>query len=440
MRHLWFDITAGVAGDMLLGCLLDAGAPLPQVQAAVDQVVPGAVHLSQRSVTRAGQRATKLDVEVLVEDPPHRTWREIHQLLSQAALNEQTKSGALATFKALALAEARAHGSTPDEVHFHEVGALDSIADIVGAHEALRLLGIESCSASAVALGSGRVAAAHGDIPVPVPAVAELAVGWSTVSVEYLQVNIDAREGHHRHRHEETGGSSHHHDTPAPVLTAASAGELATPTGLALIRTVAASCGTLPAMRVDAIGVGAGGRDVPNRPNTTRALIGELSPTSTHDHTPTRVVELMANVDDMDPRMWPGAIDAMLAAGALDAWLVPIHMKKGRPAFTVHALVTDTARTEVLHVLLSHTTTLGVREVVCDRTILDRAWRHLSVAGESLQVKVASMQGRVVHAAAEFSSISRIAEITHTSENDIAQRAAAAIVSAGLTPGSEVVE
>ncbi|HET7723124.1 MAG TPA: LarC family nickel insertion protein [Propionibacteriaceae bacterium] len=450
MTHLWLDVTAGVSGDMVLGALLDAGAPLDGVQAAVDALVPGAVRLTSDGVTRAGQRATKLGVTVVVDDPPHRTFRDIRRMLAEADLADLTRTRATAVFERLAEAEARAHGIPADEVHFHEVGALDSIADVVGVCEAVRLLRVATCSASPVALGSGRVRVAHGDMPVPVPAVAELTIGWRTVALAEPQAaghhqpkddEHDHHEHGHRHSHDAHDHGGHTHDRPAPVLTRGALGELATPTGMALIRTLASTCEAMPAMVTRAVGVGAGGRDVPQRPNVVRAFLGDTAEVSTTEPGTTEareVVEVMANVDDQDPRLWPGVLDRLLAAGALDAWLVPIHMKKGRPAFTVHALVTAASHDAVVEELLEGTTTLGVREVPCSRFVLDRTWRTVDVLGRPLTVKVASRDGRVVHAAAEFDSLADVARAAGVREHDVAVRAVAAMVAAGITPGSEV--
>ena len=176
MRHVWVDASAGVAGDMLLGALLDAGASLEAVQSAVDAVVAGAVAVEVRTVTRAGMRATKADVRMLVDDPPHRDWRTIQVMLADAALEDRVRRDALAVFGRLADAEAHAHGIAAEDVHFHEVGALDSIADVVGVCAALADLGVDTLSAGEVALGSGTVRMAHGRIAVPGPAVVECLV------------------------------------------------------------------------------------------------------------------------------------------------------------------------------------------------------------------------------------------------------------------------
>ena len=453
MTHAWFDVSAGVSGDMLLGALLDAGAQLSGVQEALDALVPGSVRLEVETVVRGGQRGTKVHVRVLVDEPPHRTWASIRDALRAAPLAELTRGRALATFARLASAEARAHGISADDVHFHEVGALDSIADVVGTCEALTLLGVRSVSASPIALGAGRVRAAHGSIPVPVPAVTELMRGWRTVAASSFGVADPAphHHGHHvpdheradtHHDHHDHDHNHHDHDTPAPVTTPGEPGELATPTGVALVRALATRCEGVPALEVSEVGVGAGSRDFATHPNVVRVILGQV-PTATtsalapHSSGRDGLVELRANVDDMDPRLWPAVLDACLGAGAVDAWLVPIVMKKGRPAHTLHALAPEAVVTAVADTMLTHTTTLGVRQSPVTRHVLERAFTTVRVDGQVVQVKVASRDGLIVHSAAEFESLADAARSLGRPQAEIAQRVTAAIVAAGLIPGGQ---
>lgn len=467
--HAWFDISAGVAGDMLLGACIDAGADLAQIQRAVQAVAGSAVTLRAEPVTRCGQRATKVRVEVHGENPPHRTWRSIRAVLKSADLAPRTRRDALAAFQVLADAEARVHGTNPEDVHFHEVGALDSIADVVGTCEALRLLGVAGLSAGPVALGEGRIRAAHGDIPVPAPATAELAVGWRVRTAPAAVVAHDAATPHH-HQHQHDDDAAHHphsdhdeygtgvhthlapdgttwthshgalpHDEPAPVTTPGSLGELATPTGLALIRALAAACEPMPGLALRGVGVGAGGKDFPGHPNVVRLFLGAPEAAAApqqEDATPVGVAELQANIDDMDPRLLPGVLDALLAAGAVDAWLAPIIMKKGRPAHTLHALVPPAAQAAVTDAMLRHTTTLGVRSTALHRAVLARSFTSVPLQGHALTVKVGHRDGRVVHAAPEFESVASLAGHLHLTELEVLTRAQALIVEAGLVPGA----
>lgn len=436
------DVSAGVAGDMVLGACVDAGANLAEIEAVVRRIVGTAVALRAEPVIRAGQRATKVHVAVDGESAPHRTWRSIRADLTAADLPDWTRASALAVFGVLAGAEGRVHGIDPEDVHFHEVGALDSIADVVGACEGLRLLGVTSVSASPVALGEGRIRAAHGDIPVPVPAVAQLALGWevrATPGGAHDDGGQDhhhphGQDHHHPHDHDHDRGG-HGHDHPAVVTTPGSIGELATPTGMALVRALATACEPLPAMRLVAVGVGAGGKDFAGHPNVVRLLIG-TTPGSGHDAPALR--ELRANVDDMDPRLWPGVLDALLAAGAADAWLTPILMKKGRPAHCLSALADAGRADAVADAMLRHTTTLGVRSTPVDRTVLERGFATVAVEGHAVTVKVGHREGVVVHAAAEFSSVQHLAEHVGASESEVLTRANAAIAAAGWMPGAPV--
>ncbi|WP_082991027.1 LarC family nickel insertion protein [Dermabacter vaginalis] len=285
----WIDATAGIAGDMLLGALVDAGANLEQVQAVIDALIPGAVKLSSRVVDRCGQRGVKVDVEMLVENPPHRTWASIREMLEGArgSIPDATIDLGLRVFGLLARAEGRAHGIDPEDVHFHEVGALDSIADVIGSCEAWRQLGVGGATGSTIAVGSGRIRAAHGDIPVPVPATAYLAEGWPTVAGDLLPPRAHGHSHDHAHGH----SHDHHHEHSLPEHAAGGPhaaappsgvapgiGELATPTGVALMRGLAESYGPMPGMVTHAVGIGAGTKDTPGRPNVVRVFLGERYP------------------------------------------------------------------------------------------------------------------------------------------------------------------
>ncbi|WP_258723487.1 nickel pincer cofactor biosynthesis protein LarC [Cellulomonas sp. NS3] len=433
-RVLWVDASAGVAGDMLLGALVDAGVALDALQAAVDAVIPGSVRLTASTVTRAGLRATKVEVEVLVDDPPHRTWSTIRALLDEADLDPPVRTAALAAFARLADAEGRVHGVPPEDVHFHEVGALDAIADVVGSCAGVASLGAAHVVVSPVALGSGTIEAHHGTLPVPAPAVLELARGWDVVA----------------------GGR----------------GELATPTGLALVTALASESGPLPAMRVERTGIGAGTRDRPDRANVLRLALGTgahlgAPHAGSRPHTEPAVL-LETNVDDLDPRLWPGVLAHLLAAGASDAWLTPILMKKGRPAHTLHVLADPSVADALRAVVLAHTTTLGVRVSTVEKDVLDRAWvpvrvdvttagagpraeaghghphPHAVVAPTDMgapgtgvvRIKVGHRAGLVVQAMPEFEDVAALADATGVPAARVLADAHAAAEAAGLVAGA----
>jgi uncharacterized protein (TIGR00299 family) protein len=366
--HAWVDASAGVAGDMLMAALVDAGADLAAVQRAVDAVVPDAVELTARSVSRAGTRALKVDVRVLVDDPPHRTWRTISGMLMAAELPKPVRDRALAVFRRLAETEGRVHGVPAEQIHFHEVGALDSIADVVGVCAALSNLGVSQLSAGEVAVGSGEITAAHGRVPVPVPAVTDLARGWR--------------------------------------VTAGGRGELTTPTGMALLSTLCAECVDLPALTLHGYGVGAGSKDRPDRANVTRVLVG--SPSRPQAGVEAGVL-LEANVDDLDPRLWPDVIAQLLDAGASDAWLVPIVMKKGRPAHTLSVLCPPATSERLRELVFRHTSTLGVREHDVRKHVLDRGWLDVSVSHGTVAVKLGHRGGVLVQVSPEFDSVVSVA-------------------------------
>jgi pyridinium-3,5-bisthiocarboxylic acid mononucleotide nickel chelatase len=395
-RQAWVDASAGVAGDMLLGALVDAGAALEEVQRCVEAVLPDTLRITPSEVTRAGLRATKVDIELVRPDQPHRAWREIRGLLTGAPLPTRVRKRSLAVFAALAEAEGRVHGGNPQDVQFHEVGAWDSVADVVGVCAALESLRVDALTAGPVALGSGRTAGAHGDLPVPVPAVLELARGWRVLA----------------------GGD----------------GELATPTGVALVRTLASTCEELPPMEVGAVGVGAGTRDPADRANVVRVVVGAPSASGSGGTESLWVLE--ANVDDLDPRVWPSVLAGLLDAGAADAWLTPVLMKKGRPAHTVSVLCPPAARESLRAMLFRQTTTFGVREHEVHRHSLRRAWRSVGVRDGQVRVKVSVDEaGLVVHATPELEDASMLADAAGAPVRDLLDEAVAAAHTAGIRPG-----
>jgi len=264
--HAWLDVTAGVAGDMLMGALVDAGADLAGVRAAVRAVTGDDVVVRSEQVSRAGLRATKVHVDIVVTGTGTRTWSQLRDTIEAAELHPRTRSLALRALTRLVDGYRRGHLVHEDRA-LGEVAALDVLADIVGDCEALRLLGVDSVSASPVALGSGRIRTSHGDLPVPVPAVAELALGWGVSRPDEPPTEPEAADDE-----PEIGGITT--EGPARVVGRGDLGELATPTGMALLRTFASVCEPLPPLTLRAVGVGAGGRDVPGRPNVVRVLVG----------------------------------------------------------------------------------------------------------------------------------------------------------------------
>ena len=393
----WIDASAGVAGDMLLGALIDAGADLAMIGAAVDGVIPGSVEITAAQVTRAGLRAIKADVRPLVDDPEPRTWLSIEAMLRTAELAERVRDRALAVFGRLAAAEARVHGIPESDVHFHEVGALDSIADIVGVCAGVAALGLDRLLVGPVALGSGSVRTAHGRLPVPVPAVLELSRSW-------------------------------------PVL-AGGDGELTTPTGAALITTLADQAPELPPMTVQTVGVGAGSRDTPGRANVTRLVVGSARESEAVTEP---MVVLETNVDDLDPRLWPGVLAALLDAGASDAWLTPILAKKGRPAHVLSVLVRPDQRAAARDVVLARTSTIGIREQAVGRYALPRTMVDIQLPGGPVAVKIAHRDGLVLQVTPEFGDVATYAAEHRRVESEVMAEALAAAAALGYRAGARL--
>lgn len=381
---VWVDASAGASGDMLLGALVGAGVPLDLVRDAVDAVAPEPVTLRAEPVRRGGLAATRVHVEV-ADSSVHRTWHHVRELLSHGTLDPIVRDLALATFERLARAEAAVHGVAPEEIHFHEVGALDAIADVVGVCAGFAHLGADQVVVSPVAVGSGTIEAAHGTLPVPPPAVAELLRG-------------------------------------VPTQAGPGTGELCTPTGAALLTTLATAYGPQPAMTVETIGVGAGGRDPQGHANVVRIFRGLESRSPAAGTGP---LLLECNIDDLDPRVWPAVIAALLEAGAADAWLTPILMKKGRPAHTLSALVDTGAAAAVRTAIFRHTTTIGLREQPVAKHALEREMVAVEIDGARIAVKLARHEGVVVNAQPEYDDVARAAAQLGRPVNDVLTEAQA---------------
>lgn len=372
-RVLWLDCSTGAAGDMLLAALVGAGADLDAVQRAVAGLGVGA-SVSVTSTTSAGLAALQTTVDVSEASPHRRTLSDVLQVLTDSTLADGVRARAVAVFTALAQAEAAVHGTSVEEVHFHEVGAHDALADVVGVCAALDSLAVDRVVAGPLALGGGTARSEHGRIPVPVPAVLELLAGKGIPA----------------------------HGGPVEV-------ELCTPTGAALLVTLVDSWGSMPPMSVERTGVGAGRRELPERPNVVRAVVGEtVEKVETVDQPDAgSAVVLECNVDDLDPRLWPRVLEQLLAAGASDAWLTPILMKKGRPAHTLSVLAPpDPALLEALRdVVFRETTTIGLREYTVGKYALQRRERTVHVQGQVVRIKEALQDGLVVNAQPEWEDV-----------------------------------
>jgi pyridinium-3,5-bisthiocarboxylic acid mononucleotide nickel chelatase len=371
MRTLWIDASSGVSGDMLLGALVDLGVALETMQASIDLLgLPEKVVLSSRPVLRSGLGATKVDVDTGRSPHHHRHLADVVALLDP--LPETVRAASTTVFRLLATAEAEVHRVPVEDVHFHEVGALDSIADVVAVVTGFAAVGAHQVVCSPLALGAGRTRSEHGSIPVPGPAVLEL----------LTRVDVPAFGG--------------------PLER-----ELATPTGVALAVTLADRFGPMPAMRVAGTGSGAGSWDPPGHANVVRIIEGIALDERDGDRT--REVVVSANVDDLDPRLWPGILAELMSAGAADAWLTPILMKKGRPAHTVSVLVDPRATADIEQILVGACSTIGLRRHEVDKIALLREMVTVAVGGVDVRVKVARHRGRVVNVSPEHDDVVALA-------------------------------
>lgn len=389
MPHLSLQCASGASGDMLLGALLDLGASLDRVRAAVLAVTPEPVTIETESVRRAGLAALKAHVRV-DESHHHRGWSQVRDLINAAGadLPDGARRRALDTFRLLAEAEAAVHGIDVDDVHFHEVGALDAIADIIGVATALEDLCVTEVHADAVAVGSGTVQSAHGLLPVPAPAVVELFAG-----------------------------------TEATLVPGTVARELCTPTGAALLVSQVGTWGPPPPARVLRSGAGAGSADHPQSPNVLRAMLLEPTGSSESRGDRTAQVVVSANVDDLDPRVWPYVMERLLEAGADDAWLTPILMKKGRPAHQVSALSRPLLVDLVTECLFRETSTIGVRITPTDKLALRRTETKVFVDGQPVRVKQAWFDGSVLNQQPEHDDAVAVAKSTGRSLRSVLEAA-----------------
>ena len=364
IAHL--DCVGGIAGDMLLAALLDAGASQARLEAVPELLGIGAVEIRVERVERQGIAALHVDV-VPPEEPPPRTWRRMRELIEAADLPVRAGGRALAALSRLAEAEATVHGAPVEDVHFHELGGVDTLVDVCGAAVLLDDLEIDRLTCSALPVAHGLTRSAHGVLPLPAPATVELLRG----------AQLQGEEGDR---------------------------ELVTPTGAALAVTLAESFGPPPRLVLESVGYGAGTDDPPERPNVLRVLVGAPVQDAVRE-----VVLLETNLDDLNPELIPDAVERCFAAGALDVWTSPAQMKKGRPGIVLSALARPAAERAVAVAILEETSALGVRVSRAARYELDREERLVQVEGGTVRVKVGRLDGRVVNVAPEHDDCAAVA-------------------------------
>jgi len=361
MKIGYFDCFSGAAGDMILGALIAAGLDADELRADLGKLNLDGYELEIRRIRKQGFDAVKVDVKI-TEQQTHRHLRHITEIIDASRLSGDVTRRAKQVFHRLAEAEAKVHGTTVEEIHFHEVGAVDAIVDVVGAAIGFERLGLERIVCSPIPTGSGTITCAHGVMPVPAPAVAELLVG-------------------------------------VPLAACDEVGELTTPTGAAILTTTAESYGPLPPMRIARTGYGAGSRDGASRPNVLRLIVGEsLASDSQTDE----VVSLEANLDDATGEQIGYACERLLEAGALDVCTIPIIMKKGRPGVVLSVLCSSEKEADCRRIIFTETTTFGIRRRTCSRHKLQRRSRVVATRYGEIRVKLGILEGAVVRASPEY--------------------------------------
>lgn len=348
MTFAYFDCFSGISGDMTLGALVELGVPVEWLQQELRKLPLDEFGLNSKGVNRHGIHATQMEIS-FQESHHHRTYQTIQDLVQGSDLSSRVKETSLAMFDRVASAEAAVHQMPKQEVHFHEVGAMDAIIDIVGACLGLEYLGIERVTASPLPLGSGFVECAHGTLPVPAPATLEILKGL-------------------------------------PVYAGPIAKEMVTPTGAAIIATIADTFEPMPVMRVDRIAYGAGTRELEAQPNLLRVVLGQCEACSKGVHSEKQVM-VECNIDDMNPELFGYLMETLFSEGALDVFWEPIYMKKNRPGTLVRVLCEPDKRSLVVNRILSETTSLGVRYYDVQRTCLKRRMVHVETAWGRVQAK-----------------------------------------------------
>lgn len=382
MTLAYFDCFSGISGDMTLGALVDAGVSIDVLRDELAKLNLPGYALKVEKVKRSGIAATKVHVIIDQKDQKSRHLSDILSIIESSALSSPVKDKSRRIFTRLADAEAKVHGTTPDKIHFHEVGAVDSIVDNVGAVIGLEFLGITRVMASAINVGSGTVTTAHGLLPIPAPATTELLAG-------------------------------------IPFYQSSTPFELTTPTGAVIISTLCSSFGPLPPMKVNRIAYGAGDKEFPGLPNVLRLMIGQ--PIAGYEEDTSIVIE--TNIDDMSPQVYGYLIDKLMQQGAHDVYLTPIIMKKGRPAILLSVL-TDKAKTDVvLDTIFRETTSIGVRIQEVGRKKLSREIREVETVYGLIRIKISKRGDEVLTITPEYEDCRRIAEEKHVPLKQVMEEA-----------------
>jgi uncharacterized protein (TIGR00299 family) protein len=368
MKIAYFDTISGISGDMTLGAFVSAGISIDELISELQKLKLNGFELSAQHITRNGIVAVKVDVIISEQTQYHRHLKDIETLIDKSDLSLNVKERAKKIFHEVAVAEAKVHNTSIEKVHFHEVGAIDSLVDIVGASICLEKLGIQAVYSSPIKVGNGgMVKTQHGMLPVPTPATMEILKDYSVVL------------------------------TDVPF-------ELTTPTGAAIVKALSQGMLTIEKIKVSTIGYGAGGHEIEQLPNLLRVFIGELEPEYLADE----IVSIETNIDDMNPEIYPYVIEKLITAGAHDAYLIPIVMKKGRPGILLSVLVERAKIERILEIVFRETTTLGVRIQPIERKKLPRTHKQMNTSFGIVSVKVIVVEGKE-QLRVEFEECKRIA-------------------------------
>lgn len=383
MAVLYLDICTGISGDMFLASLMDLGFSLDQLAADLSSLPLPPFQLQGGAVKKGGLLGKTFQVFPQQEEKEERSLSAILQLIGESSLPKEVKRTGAAVFTRLGEAEARVHGTSVEEVHFHEVGALDSIIDVLGVSLGLYHLQVDTLFSSPVPLGRGFTSSRHGPIPVPAPAAAVLLQG-----IPCYGTGIEA--------------------------------ELVTPTGAALLSTLVTHYGSMPAMRIEGVGIGAGMRDLP-LPNLLRVFLGRRDESKTE-----QVLILTTSMDDLSPEVFPYLRERLFAGGAVDVFITPLLMKKGRPGFQVQVLLPREKREEIARILFTESSTLGLRIREEERLCLERREVMVEVLGMKVTVKLGLYQGEVVNVSPEYADCYQVAEAQDMSLQQVYQLATTA--------------
>lgn len=378
MKSLYFDCINGISGDMTLGAFLDLGVPLSYLKKELKKLPLTSYSITKTKTKRCSIEGTKVNIKIK-ESHHHRTYTDIVSLINKSTLSKSVKNQSIEIFKTLAVAEGRVHGINFKSVHFHEVGAVDSIIDIVGTAICLDYMKIDKVYSSSIPLGGGTVKCAHGTMPIPAPATLKMITGF-----EIKKSTLES--------------------------------ELTTPTGAAIVATLTKKSTALPDMTITGSGIGIGSKDFKGIPNITRIIVGTDSTAVKKNTNPPNneepVIQIESNIDDSTPEVMGYLIEKLLKNKAIDAFVIPITMKKNRPAFLLTVLTTEKLKDKLTAIIFNESSTIGLRWFPANRECLDRELVKVVTKYGPINIKISYKDGNIVNIAPEFEDCSKIAKKT----------------------------